>query len=303
VNKKIKIFFVSVLFSIVLWISISLSNEYFTTIAIPVKVVNFPRGYTNNSGMAKNISIKLKGEGWKLISVNLGTKTDYTVSAGQDSGRKTVNLYNYLAENQWLSSDIEVIDISPDTLSFLVEKISDRKVKIIPDLNLNFKPGYGLASSIKIKPDSIIVHGPKSYIENLNTIQTEEIKFSEMDSKVIHQVFLKEIDGMVYDVKTVSVEIDVQKIVDKNFFDIPVSVLDMPEDRDVVLIPKKIGIGLRGGIEILSKVTNENISAYLYYRDVVLDTIGSVVPKIELPADNALLYTKPERLRYIIKKY
>jgi len=306
VKKKIYIIIISTLFSIIIWVSISLSNEYYSTFDIPVKVVNFPEGYTSSSNLSEKISVKLKGQGWKLIAVNLSSDADYVISAGNDSGKISLDLYNYLAENQWLSSDIEVIDIIPDTLTFNVEKTSSARVKIYPDLRLDFKPGYGLASEIQVIPGSTIVHGPISEMESRiasDGISTSELNLKNLDSKITQQVSLKELPGMRYDINFVNVILDVQKIVDKNFADLSVEIIDVPRDRDVVLLPNKVSIGIRGGIDILAKTYPDEINTYIYYRDVVLDTLGSITPQLDLPDNVTLLYIKPERLRYIIKKF
>lgn len=302
-KKNLHIIIISVIFSLILWVSISLSNDYYATFDIPLRLVNFPSGYTTGSRLPEDISVKLKGEGWKLISISLGRETDYVVSAGTDTGRKFVNLYNYLVDNQWLSSDIEVIDLSPDTLSYNIERISSTRAEIVPDLSLNFKPGYGLASEIRLIPESTLVYGPASKIRNLRGISTERLSLNNLDDRVEEKIPLESIPEMDYTINNVNIILDVQKIVDKNFDDLPVEVVDVPSDRNVVLLPNKISIGLRGGVDILGKLANNNINAYVNYRDVVLDTVGSVIPRLEVPDNTSLQYIKPERLRYIIKKF
>jgi hypothetical protein len=302
-KKNLPVIILTFIFSFVLWVSISLSDVYFATFEIPVKLIDFPEEYTTGTEIPETISVKLKGRGWKLLSINLAQDAEYLVSAGSDSGRKYVNLYNFLVENQWLSSDIEVVDISPDTLSFYVEKIETKKVAITPHLNLNFKPGFGLAEKVKISPDSVIVSGPGSIIKTIYSIPTEEIEMTNLDEKITERVNLKNWRGMTYSNNGATVLINVQKIVDRDFADIPVKVNDVPPDRDVVLLPNKITIGLRGGIDLLGKVDTRQISAETNYRDIVLDTLGSIKARINIPGNTTLLYTKPERLRYVIKKF
>ncbi len=79
--------------------------------------------------------------------------------------------------------------------------------------------------------------------------------------------------------------------------------LDVPPDRDVILLPNKISCNVRGGIDILGKLEKDQFRAFVFYRDVVLDTLGNVIPHIEHPVNTTLKYIKPERLRYIIKKF
>jgi hypothetical protein len=303
VKKNIPIIIVSLIFSFILWGSISLSKDYFVTIDVPIKIINFPDGYTTGTQLPEKVTMKIRGNGWKLIGVNLGSESQYLISAGWESGKKYVNLYNFLTDNQWLTSDMEVIDISPDTLSFFVEKITEKKVKIEPDLDLSFKAGYGLASEIEVYPESTNVLGAVSVLSSLNSVPTEKAKFTDLSNRIIEILKLKESLGMTYEVNSVTATIDVQKIVDKNFDNLLVEILDVPADRDVVLLPNRISVGVRGGIEILGKLTPDQFKAYVYYRDVVLDTLGSIEPRIIIPDNTTFLYMKPERLRYIIKKF
>ena len=302
-RKNIHIVIISLFFSFILWGSISLSKDYYITVDVPLKVINFHNGYSSGTKLPDKISAKIRGNGWKLIAVNLGAESEYIISAGNDTGRKYINLYNYLSENQWLSYDMEVIDLIPDTLSLYIEKVIEKKVKIEPRLDLEFKPGYGLANEVKLSPDSAYVTGPLSYLKNINSIPTNEIKLSELDARTVEQGSLKELPGMTYNVNSITLTLDVQKIVDKNYDNFPVSVIDIPGDREVVLLPNRISVGVRGGINILGKLSEDDIKTYVYYRDVVLDTLGSVAPYVEIPPNTSLIYTKPERLRYIIKKY
>ncbi len=302
-KKNFHIIIISFLFSVILWVSISLSNDFYATFEFPVKLIDFPEGYTTGSLSQQKISVKVKGKGWKLISVILSSEANYVIPVGKKIGKRSINLYNFLVENQWLTSDNEVINISPDTLSFFVEKISYKKLPVKPELNLNFKDGYGLASKIIVEPDSVVVFGPTSYLNSLDYIPTENIDYSNLNSKRTEIIPLKNIFGMRYAHKNVNVTLDIQKIVDKNIVNVLVKILDVPRDRNVLLLPNRINIGVRGGIDVLGKLDTSEVNAFVNYREVVLDTLGSVPPHVELPENTTLLYFKPERLKYIIKKF
>ncbi len=154
-----------------------------------------------------------------------------------------------------------------------------------------------------LEPDSIVIDGPQSVVSSLTEIKTKEIKLSSLDKLIIKNIGFIYLPGTSYGTKFVTVNLDVQRIVDKQFDDIDVEVLDVPPDRDVILLPNKISCNVRGGIEILGKLEKDQFRAFVFYRDVVLDTLGNVIPHIELPVNTTLKYIKPERLRYIIKKF
>ena len=302
-KKNLHIIIISFLFSVILWISISLSNDYYTTLEIPVRLIDFPNGYSTGSLTPQKVTVKIKGKGWKLITFYLSSEDYYLVPVGTRTGKRNVRLSNYLVDNQWLTSDLEVSSISPDTLTFMVEKTISQKLSIIPDLNLNFRNGYGLASPVEISPDSTIVTGPATYVEELTSIPTKTTKFNNLENLTIKTIPLKKYFGMNYNDNSVRLTLDVQKIVDKNFENLPVNVVDVPKDRSVLLLPNQISIGVRGGIDILGKLDTAQFNVYVSYREVVLDTLGSVEPHVDMPKNISLQFTKPERLRYIIKKY
>ncbi|TDJ56448.1 MAG: hypothetical protein E2O46_01045 [Ignavibacteria bacterium] len=302
-KKKIPLIIISIAFSVIIWGTISLSEEYYANVNVPLRVVDFPIGYTIGNKIPENITIKLRGIGWKLFSVNIGKDVTYNISVNEDSGFKQIRLMDHLTDNRWMLSELDIIDIVPNSLSFSIERRIHKKLPIVADLSLDFKAGYGLAKQIVIEPDSVVIDGPQSVVNSLTEIKTKAIKLSSLDRFTIKNIDFINLPGTSFGTRFVSVNFDIQRIVDKQFDDIYVEVLDVPPDRDVILLPNKISCNVRGGIDILGKLEKDQFRAFVFYRDVVLDTLGNVIPHIEHPVNTALKYIKPERLRYIIKKF
>jgi hypothetical protein len=303
VKNKIPLLIISIAFSVIIWGTISLSEEYYANVNVPLRVVGFPNGFSIGSEIPENITIKLRGIGWKLFAVNIGKDVTYNISVSGDSGFVQIKLMDHLTDNRWMLSELDIIDIVPNSLSFSIERRIKKKLPIVADLNLEFKAGYGLAKQVVLEPDSVVIDGPQSVVNSLTEIKTKEIKLSSLDKLIIKNIGFIYLPGTSYGTKFVSVNLDVQRIVDKQFDDINVEVLDVPPDRDVILLPNKISCNVRGGIEILGKLEKNQFRVFVFYRDVVLDTLGNVIPHIELPVNTTLKYIKPERLRYIIKKF
>ena len=302
-KKKFPLLIISIAFSVIIWGTISLSEEYYANVNVPLRVVGFPNGFSIGSDIPENITIKLRGIGWKLFAVNIGKDVAYNISVKGDSGFIQIKLMDHLTDNRWMLSELDIIDIVPNSLSFSIERRVIKKLPIVADLNLEFKVGYGLAKEVVLEPDSVVIDGPQSVVNSLTEIKTKEIKLSSLDKLIIKNIGFIYLPGTSYGTKFVTVNLDVQRIVDKQFDDIDVEVLDVPPDRDVILLPNKISCNVRGGIEILGKLEKDQFRAFVFYRDVVLDTLGNVIPHIELPVNTTLKYIKPERLRYIIKKF
>ena len=302
-NRKLNIFIASIVFAIILWGSISLSDFYYTNVNVKLTLTNFPEGYTTGSSLPEEIKIRVRGEGWRLVSINVGPDTEFKVSVGGDSSWHHINLYDYLETNRWLLSDVDIIGLYPDTLNFYVERIVSKKLPVASGLDLEFKPGYGLASKIIFKPDSVVVKGPLSFLQSRKEIQTNEIKLELLDSRISSEVSLEQNYGFIYSSNLIEVVLDVQRIVDKQFDNIPVDVIDIPAGREVVLLPNKVNINVRGGIEILGKLKAEQFHAFVKYQTLVRDTSGSILPEFLLPKNVTLQYSKPDRLRYVIRSF
>ena len=302
-KKKIYIFVAAIVFSFILWGSISLSDFYYTDVELKLELTDFPSGYTSGSNIPGNVSLRVKGQGWRLVSLKIGADSDFKVSVNGDSGKKVLGIAGNLTNNRWILSELEIIDIAPDTIICNIEKIISKKLPVVPQINLDFKPGYGLASDLLFSPDSIIVSGPASMIGKMEQVLTEEIELTSLDGKIQKILTLPVIRGFSYSSQSVNVTLDIQRIIDRQIDDIEVEVLDVPPDKEVLLFPNKISCGVRGGIEVLGKLSKENFRSYVYYQDVVLDTLGSVLPQIESPVNTVVLFAKPERLRYVIKSF
>lgn len=302
-KKKIPLIIISVVFSIIIWGTISLSEEYYTSVDVPLQITGIPKNYTIGTEIPEKITLKLNGEGWKLLSVKIGKDVSYKVSVNNDSGFKNLKLMDYLTDNRWMLSELNIMDIIPTSVSIKLERSVRKKLPIVADMVLDFKAGYGLAKEVKLTPDSIVVSGPLSLLKILKEIYTQQIKLSSLDRSVIKNTGFAPLPGTTFETDFVAISLDVQRIVDKQFDDINVDVLDVPPDRNVILLPNKISCSVRGGIDILGKLEKDKFRAYIFYRDVVLDTLGSVVPKVEIPDNTSLQFIKPEHLRYVIKTF
>jgi len=302
-KKNILVIIASVIFSIILWISVSLSSEYFYTFNVPIKIINFPEGYTSGSKMPDHVSIKVKGKGWNLITLSLKTDMIFYISAGMETGNRTVYTQSSLAENNLFSSDIQVVNIKPDAISFFIEKMGQKKVKIVPDVVIDFKNTFGLASPISVTPESTIVYGPKSILRNLNEITTQKMYYYKTDKRISENVPLQPHNGFAYMNEKVMLNIDVQQIVEKTLDGVLVEVKDVPKGEEVILIPNKITIGLRGGIDILGKLSPENMAPFVRYEELINNNDGVVTPHILTGPYIKDLYIKPNEIKYIIKKF
>ena len=139
-RKVISIVLIS-FFSITLWVFTSLSGDYFATVHFPVKITNTDINNAVSNASTDEVVLRLKGQGWQLAQITFGRNPEFIINSAGRRGRKTAQLRNFLESNNWLSSSIQVIEILPESIEYVIERKISKKVKIEPNINLNFKPG------------------------------------------------------------------------------------------------------------------------------------------------------------------
>ena len=301
-SKIISIVFIT-LFSIVLWVFVSFSGEYFTTLKFPIKVTGIPENKSLADQSVQEVTLNLKGQGWQLAQLTFGRNPDFIVKANPSSGKQSIALRNEIDANNWLSTSLQVLEIEPEKINFDVESISSKTVKIEPQIDMTFKSNYGLVSGVKLSPDSVRISGPESVISKVENVYTEEKTFEGTDKTINENIALQKIDFVEMSIDQTNIEFDVQKIVDKTFENILVDMRNIPPSRELLLFPAKINVVLRGGINILGKLNNDDIKAYVNYNQALRDTLGAIEPNVEAPEYTTVIDKKPRKLEYIIKQF
>lgn len=300
-KKTITIFF-TVIFSIVLWGFITLSDVYFYQVSAKIKIIDLPKGFEPSAISAKTVNLSLRATGFELLPISIKSAPEFLVSANFDRDIQKISLKNHIENNSWLSGNINIVEFSPANINLEFDKINTRTVKISPEIYIEYRPGYSMVSELKINPDSIEISGPKSIINRIKEVKTVFKEFMNVDDLVSEVLELQKIDGVKLGTDKVNVEFEAQQIVDKVFKDVQVEIQNLPPDRNIHLFPGRMNIILRGGIRYLTQLDENNLKVYITYEQAINDTLGSLKPIIEIPEHTILINTQPEKLEYIIKK-
>ena len=203
-----------------------------------------------------------------------------------------------------LPQGIRAVEIKPDTIVVVLDDKIKKTVPVEPVVTMTFREGYGVVGEITSIPDSITLTGAKALLDKIDRWQTDPLVFSSLKSDVNTRVGVS--DTMSFGITpfpaAVSIQIDVQPIAEKSFKGIPVEVNQVPGNRLVVLIPPKIDIIVRGGIEQVAAVEQKDFSSYIDYKSILLDTTGSIQPVVTTPKDIKIVRQDPEQLQYVVRK-
>jgi len=290
------------LFTIILWAFVTFSGEHSANLTIPVNVVNVPEEFMLSHLSHEEISLSLKGEGWQLAQISLGLNPTLDVSVLDENLKQSVSVRAALGRSSWLSSELQIVSVNPEQIEFTIEKISSKVVKIEQNLSVDLKPGYGFVSSMNITPNTVKIFGPKSRIDTILSVKTKYVELKEVDQFTSEEINLEHIPNTRLNSDLCRVEFDVQKIVHKTFESVPINTINVPRGKELSLYPPEVKVIIRGGINNLGSFSREDFKLFVNFNDALSDTMGYVMPQIELPEFFNLVDIRPNKIDYIIKQ-
>jgi YbbR domain-containing protein len=180
----------------------------------------------------------------------------------------------------------------------------EKRVPVVPRMVVSFHQGYGQVGPVRVTPESVIVGGAKLILERLTAWHTEYEKFSSLQSSVDVTLALEEPETFSFNVppQPVRVRINVQPYAEKVFPGIPVTATATPPYREVIFIPPRMDLVVRGGIEQLTKLSSNDFSASVNYENLAQDSSEEVAPVLGCPPEVIVIGRKPERFQYIIRR-
>lgn len=301
-SKLITLILIS-LFSLILWGFVSLSEDFFATVKVPIVLSNLPEGYSVNNVSDNEVTLSLQGKGWQLAQIYFGSSPDFKINTQRKTGKNKISIRKAVEQNNWLSKNLKVIDFSPQEITYSIERLKITKVRISPRMDIDFKSGYDITSSLVVIPDSVEISGPESLINRIDSVTTKNEKFVKVDENFSEIVELEHIPNVSFKFSICRVEFEVQRITDRTFEGVPVRIENLPGEYDLQLFPSNVSVSVKGGINILAGLSDSDIKVYVDFIHAFADTLGYIEPDVQLPASTTLLDIKPKRLNYIIKQY
>lgn len=303
-NKRYHIMIASVVFAILAWLAVNMRQDYVVVRHLPVVVENLRAGKALKNPLPKTVAVRFSGSGWLLTALYMTPGLKYFIDASTLTSQPFIITSRDLLEHVKLPFSVEAVESKPDTLVLALDDYVEKHLPVVPRMVLEFHPGYGQVGGIQILPESITVGGAKETIDNLTMWHTVYEKFTDLKSTTDVTMPLEDpLDySLVVFQKSVRVQINVQPFAERIFSGIPVAATSTPSNREVIFIPPKMDVTVRGGIDQLAKISDRDFNASVWYENLLRDTSDYVIPDLSAPADISVISRKPERFQFIIRK-
>jgi YbbR domain-containing protein len=212
--------------------------------------------------------------------------------------------FSEVAERVSLRPGVALVSVQPDSLLLELDRFAQKRVPVIPDYVISFREGYGQTGPAVVVPDSVSLSGAVSVLAGISEWRTAKRTFTDVRTPIDVDVNLSASD--LYDVspsvERVRLTLTVEPFAEKVFTGLGVEITTPPADREVIFLPPKIEVVVRGGIKRLSNLGQKDFRVTVPYETIVADTSGAVDPSVVQPAGVQIVSKKPERVQYIVRK-
>ena len=216
------------------------------------------------SKVPKVVEVTLKGNKSVLSNISSDNLSAYVdISSKVKAG--TYNFFVEVVPDERVLQQLHPLQISvkPEHISLSVEEEMMGYVKVIPTIFGQPAHGYERVS-VNVDPTTIEVHGPKSVIENLESVQTEAINIDGVSRNVTgKRVALSDINSFV-DVSDiyVTVNVDIQSISERKVISGLVVEFDsLDSDYSIVTKAPSMDITIKGRLLDIENLKKTDFSA------------------------------------------
>ncbi|MFA6540443.1 MAG: hypothetical protein WCT99_02485 [Bacteroidota bacterium] len=303
-EKKLPIFFFSLLFAFFVWVSVDLGNEFQITLDVPVRIDNLQPAKAIASSIPQSVQVKIQGTGWQLLNTIISPNIRYAIDFSNLSKRDTLFTYKNLNERISFPHGIHIFAIYPESVLVMLDTKISKTIPIEPDVRVSYRRGFDIVGEVRSSPDSITISGARSLLNTITQWRTKPVLLTDINAPA--KISAELIDTLQLEISrpriSPVIEFDVQPIAEKTITDIPIDISQVPSNRTIVLIPPKMSIIIRSGVNTIAALTEKDFHISVDYTAILLDTSGMVQPTIHVPKNVTVVQREPDRIQYVVRK-
>ena len=307
-TRNYKSFMIFVIISSFFWTLIKLSKEYTTQVVFTTNYISAPDNVVWDNSLHENIKISTTATGFQLIGYAFGSNmVDVDVSNLRSLGD---DQYYIMPKRQLgsiieqLPRNIKLVYQSPDTIFFDLSKRVDKKIPVILNDSLLLAPSFQFIDEIKIKPDSIVISGPSSFISKINNVQTKLYFKENIRSSINDKVLIDRIDNekITMSDMNVNIRVGIEKFT-QNRIEVPIVIENMPKGYLLKIFPNKASIIFNTRLSNYEDVSKSSFYVVADYNKLK-DYNNQYIPiEVKLLSDKIhIVGVEPTEVEYLLRK-
>ena len=304
IKVNIKPILGSLAVALILWIMVATEKIYSYQIKVPIDIVRLAPGKTLLNPIPKFAIIEVQGRGRSLIAAWF-YDVRFRLEFPAVKKSQNINLNNYLSYLDLPATfalQIQEI-VEPEAFELLIDDQIDKKIPLKLSGNIEYDDGYVFADH-KFTPDSVTITGPKSKVSEITNILSGDIDQHSTSSEFTHQISLASPEPEIIQVspRNARVYIDIQLLVDKFVYKIPIQIRNVKGNLDVKAIPPELALKVKGGAKIVAALEASDIKAEIDYGNQYRKDREQYAASITIPENISWIECVPRTFTLQVKR-
>ena len=306
-HKKLKVFLVFLLLSILFWSLIKLSKEYIADVEFELAYSDIPKNKLIQNEPDKKVKLTLKTVGFKLLNYGFKKRIlDYTLTEIERKGgsmyySETRSNINYLQAQ--LSAETVVLNIEPDTLFFDLGVKRSKKIPVVSQVEFSFKTGFNFVGNYGLYPKEITISGPEKVIDTIKEVKTINFKLQDISESFEKSIRLQlPNESVVLSEEQVMVKGEVDKITDGSY-NLGFRIVNLPRNFIISTYPKEVKVVYQVALKDYNKIPENSFKIECDYKQTEDNNLDYLIPKlVEKPEIITNVKIIPNKIEFLIKK-
>lgn len=297
-TKNLTLKIIALAIAIILWFYVSGIKNSERIIDIPLEIVNLSVDTMVVSPVPQKIAMKVRGPRFILLRLS-SDNIRYTIDAqGMQIG---TNVFNFTGDQIELPSGVQIIWISPSTLTIALSKTIRKKLVVMPKIDGSPGKGYQV-TDYKITPSEVEIEGAEDSLTGIEKIYTKPVDISGETENLKNLTLLLDTDRINYkyiENDTVKVDIFITPIYITKVLN-SVRIIVKGAQSEYRLFPETVDLQVSGPENILEAFPLKEIEVYINIENMQAGQY-TVKPTVEVPDNIHVEAIKPENIALIIK--
>ena len=289
-------FLLCVLFAASLWLVVNLSQTYVSIVSEPVVAVSNIEGRAAVSSSEATASAQVSATGFRHLVLGRAHKrarlVEFAAADFRPVGEDRFSLSNsalYRYASQIFGDGVTVESFISDDLEFAFPEDSYKKVPVHPVLSVSFLPQYMTLRPMTLQPDTVLVYGEPSRLENVGSVSTKPLELNDLRSSVHGKVRLAVPSGVRLSHDECVYSMEVTRYVELRS-EVQIETRGVPARVDLAVLPSTATAVYRC---VFPTTTDPAVQTrfYIDYREFAGSRSGRVVAHPDGLPSNVIDYT------------
>lgn len=272
-DREVKVFFVFLFFSTLIWFISKLSNTFEGSTVFNLEYVNVPENKILIEASHDNLEVQLEALGFHFLGMSISGKVvqidvSKTVKKADEFFIIKTDFKKQIEKQ--LPSSMKLIEMMSDTLFFNFQEVISKKVPVKPQIKINLAQNYLLDGELVITPDSIVIKGPRNQVDSIVNVMSSKIDLTQLTSNFSRKtaiVISEELTNTSFSNESVTISGKVAKFSEKKIT-LQIEIVNLPKDIIVETFPKKVDVICLGTLEVLKELNISDFQVVADYNEL-----------------------------------